>query len=275
MASFVRSQLAMARRAYSIEKTITHSSIIATDLPQVDRNSVLYEDTSIIAYMKAAGLTVTPGRYEKAEDCLHHQLQAAIGAKLWAIHRLDRGTSGIVLFAKNERAHRKLSRDFEKQKVEKTYLAFVRGLPNPEEQTIEIALHSARKGQMRPAKDGESGAQKASSMLKTTHVAETKIGNVAMVHIQPLSGRQHQLRVHLRAIGNPLLVDPIYSRVGDLKSGDLGLGSPALARLTLHAFRLCFSHPETGVEKTINAPLPSDLFALEKWLKRDEKLISK
>ncbi len=226
----------------------------------------LYEDAALIAVLKPAGITVIPARNEPPEVCLTKQLEATRRERLWVVHRIDRDTSGVVLFARTAVAHRRLSMAFEGRDVEKRYLAFTHGVPMPEEGTIDLPLHAARKGRMRPALPGEPESLPSSSDYRVLKQRETLLGPVALVEVRPRSGRQHQIRVHLRSKEAPLLVDPLYGKCEQIAADALGTGSPAVPRLTLHAQRITFRHPTDGEERTIDAPLPSDLAALDAWL---------
>ncbi len=217
----------------------------------------LHEDQDVIAVNKPAGIAVIPGRDEKPDQALRGQLESLRGERLWVVHRLDRDTSGVVLFARNEQAHRRLSMAFEGREVSKTYLAWTRGVPQPAEGVITVPLHPARKGKMRPAHEGEAGGLASETAYRVLASREA----IAEVEVSPRTGRQHQIRVHMRAIGAPLLVDPFYGKCESIESGVLGAGSPALPRLTLHAWKLAYG------ELRVIAPLPGDLAALQAWLR--------
>jgi tRNA pseudouridine32 synthase/23S rRNA pseudouridine746 synthase len=227
---------------------------------------LLYEDDALLAVAKEAGVTVIPARDEPPGACLQHRLQEARRERLWVVHRIDRDTSGVVLFARTAAAHRALSLAFEARAVDKTYLAYTRGLPSPREGVIDVPLHPARKGRMRPARPDEQGALASRTRHRVLAHRDAAGGPVACVEASPETGRQHQLRVHLRAVGAPLLVDAVYGRVEAIAAGALGPGSPALGRLTLHARRVELEHPARGGRVTIEAPLPDDLAALDRWL---------
>jgi RluA family pseudouridine synthase len=225
---------------------------------------ILYEDAAVLAVAKPAGLAVIPGRGEKPEDALRARLEAARGEKLWVVHRLDRNTSGVVLLARNEQAHRSLSMAFEARDVAKTYLAWTRGVPGAREGTVALPLHTARKGKMRPAAPWEPDALQSETAYRVERERDTLLGAVARIEVRPLTGRQHQIRVHLRAIGAPLLVDPLYGRCESLAADALGPGSPPVGRLTLHAAAI--EVPLAARTIRVEAPLPPDLSALDRWL---------
>lgn len=222
--------------------------------------TILYEDPDVLAVAKPAGITVIPGRSETPADALRGRLEQERGEPLWVVHRLDRDTSGVVLFARNEAAHRRLSMAFEAREVEKVYWAWTRGIPSPESGFIDVPLHTARKGRMRPAAPGEEGALPS----RTTYRVLESLGAVARVEARPATGRQHQIRVHLRSVGAPLLVDPLYGGCESIEPGELGSGSPGIRRLTLHAAAITFPHGDGT--RTVEAPLPADLAALQQWM---------
>lgn len=225
--------------------------------------ALLVEAPGWLAVDKPPGLPVVPARGEDPGHSLWRTLERERGERLWVVHRIDRGTSGVVLFARDPATHRALSTAFEGRRVRKGYLALTRGVPAPLSGTIDVALHPARKGKMRPAAPGEVGALIAATDYVVFRHWETLEGPVALVELFPRTGRQHQLRVHLRAIGTPLLVDRLY-------------GSPrpvlGLERLALHAATITFPDPSTGAEMTVEAPLAPDLAALVERLDRPEGL---
>lgn len=229
---------------------------------------ILYEDGDLLVVDKPAGVTVIPARGEEPERSLRFVLERVRGERLWVVHRVDRDTSGVVVFARHARAHRALSLAFERRAVRKLYWAWVRGVLPERHGVITVALHSARKGKMRPARPGESNALPSETEYTVTGVWRTAIGVVSRVDVVPRTGRQHQIRVHLRAMGAPLLVDALYGGIARLEPGALGDGSPGLTRLTLHARRLEVPHPSEGRVLAVEAPLPMDLAALDEWLVR-------
>jgi RluA family pseudouridine synthase len=221
--------------------------------------TVLVESPGWLAVDKPPGVTVIPARAEDPAHSLWRTLERARGERLWVVHRIDRGTSGLVLFARDAATHRAFSSAFEERAVRKGYLALTRGIPVPLSGTIDIALHPARKGKMRPAAPGEAGALIAATDYVVFRRWETPEGPVALVELFPRTGRQHQIRVHLRAIGAPLLVDPLYGSRPPI----LGL-----ERLALHAATVSFPDPATGAEVTLEAPLAPDLQAVVERLDR-------
>ena len=214
--------------------------------------TVLHEDPDVLAVDKPAGVVVIPARDEPPGESLRHRLEAARGERLWVVHRIDRDTTGVVLFARGAESHRALSLAFEQRRVEKTYLALTRGVPP--EGVIDVALHPARKGKMRPALPGERDALEAATACRVVRAWRRAEGDFALVEARPRTGRQHQVRVHLRSVDAPLLVDPLYGRAATATAA----GAP-LTRLTLHAHALTVPLGERLIR--VEAPLASDLRA--------------
>lgn len=223
----------------------------------------LYEDASLIAVAKPAGVVVIPARAEEAEPCLHAALEASRGERLWVVHRLDRDTSGVVLFARTAEEHRRLNGLFERRLVQKRYLAWTRGAPPAAEGVIDTPLHSARKGKMRPAAASEAGALPSRTRYRVLRRWEgLACGTVCAVEASPETGRQHQIRVHLRSVDAPLVVDPVYGRASRVMQTELGGTGDAVAlgRLSLHAAEVALASAE-GAPLRVEAPLPDDLLA--------------
>ncbi|MBL8604566.1 MAG: RNA pseudouridine synthase [Myxococcales bacterium] len=228
----------------------------------------LFEDPRWLVVNKAPGVVVIPARNEPVEAALHQALQSARGEKLWVVHRIDRDTSGVVVFARTAEAHRHLNGLLEARKVTKRYLAFTRGAPAmPDGGTrIHYALHTARKGKMRPAHKGEADSIEALTDFAVEATWATPLGPVCRVAALPRTGRQHQIRVHFRAIECPLLVDPLYGGASSRSAAELGReGDLLLSRLSLHAASFGFTD-EDGAARHFEAPLAADLAALEACL---------
>lgn len=235
---------------------------------------IIYQDEWLIVAVKPVGMLTIPDRFDASKPNLQDAL-AAMFPRVWTVHRLDRETSGAIIFALDEDTHRSLSLQFEHRTVEKTYLALTEGVPTPESGRIEQALapHPGKPGQMMVVKKGKYA-------LTDYRVQETFRG-YALVEAQIHTGRTHQVRVHLTHIGHPLVADPLYGRgealfLSQIKSKDFRMGklqeeAPLLHRTALHAWRLVFDHPATGERMTVDCPLPKDLKAavnqLRKWRK--------
>jgi len=221
--------------------------------------AVLHADAALLAVDKPAGRLVIPGRGGGvgAEPSLREELEAVHGP-LWVVHRLDRGTSGVLLFARTAAAHRAVNLAFDRGEPEKTYLALVDGLP-PSELVVEAAIAPARRGRMRPARPGDPRAKAARTVFTLLEAFPARGGRPAraLVEARPQTGRTHQIRVHLLAAGHPLAFDPDYG--GDAPLCDEG-GAVVLARTPLHAARLVLPHPDGG-QLSVASPVPPDLAA--------------
>ena len=224
---------------------------------------MLYEDADLVVVDKPAGVPVTPAPGWPAGACVQARVAAHVGSRLWAVHRLDRDTSGALAFARSAAAHRALSVAFERREVQKGYDALVVGVPEPRHGAIDVPLHAARKGKARPARPGEDGAREASTGYQVTRSWRAAGRAVALVALTPHTGRHHQIRVHLRAIGTPILADPVYG--GGQAALPDGVGPP---RLALHASVLDLPHPAGGRRVGVEAPWPADLEAVRLWLDR-------
>lgn len=218
---------------------------------------ILFEDEAILAVDKPPGALSVRGRLGEAEPSLLDLLSRERDEKLFIVHRIDRGTSGVLVFARTPEAQRELGKAFESGRVDKRYLALVRGEPPLPEFTVDVPLVPARRGKARPAAKGEDG-KPAVTHFKTLE----RFKGFALLEAAPRSGRSHQIRVHLKYAGFPLAVDDAYGGVDRLTRGDLGLRPAAevvLGRTPLHAWSLRVPHPSNGAPLAIDAPLPADL----------------
>lgn len=232
---------------------------------------ILFEDEHLLLVDKPSGYTVIPDRFGNYVS-LQKTLEKKHG-KLFVVHRIDRETSGIVCFAKNEIAHRHLSLQFQNYEVQKEYKAVVKGHLPFKEGVIEapIVENPARSGTMMIAKRGKEAI--------TICRVEEEFKQATLVNAKIKTGRTHQIRVHLAALGNPLLVDAIYANTSafyfsSLKHNYKPSGEaerPTIARLTLHAYSLQLKHPVTENTFVFTAPLPTDLETLLKLLRKYNK----
>jgi tRNA pseudouridine32 synthase / 23S rRNA pseudouridine746 synthase len=217
---------------------------------------VLHEDEALLAIDKPAGRLVIPGR-AGGERSLREQLTASHGP-LWVVHRLDRGTSGVLLFARTAEAHRDLNMQFERGEPRKTYLALVAGRP-PDRFQCDAGIATARKGKMKPVPAGDPRGKPARTAFSVLERFEPAggTGPLALLEAKPETGRTHQIRIHLLAAGFPLAIDPNYGEAEPLRGAS---GVVLLARTPLHATALALRHP-AGHPLLIEAPLPGDLGA--------------
>jgi 23S rRNA pseudouridine1911/1915/1917 synthase len=230
---------------------------------------VLYEDEHLLAVNKAAGMVVHPG-VGTGEDTLVHALLAHCAGGLSGVggverpgivHRLDKETSGVLLVAKNDRAHRGLSEQFAGRHLRKEYLALVSGVPRLNSGVIDraIARHPVHRERMTV---GEGGRTARTDWT----VVETFGIHAALVRCRIHSGRTHQIRVHLKSIGHPLLGDRTY---GWQQNRLL----PAPPRVMLHAERIAFLHPITALPIDLHAPLPADFQGMLAALRRGAEVL--
>ncbi len=228
---------------------------------------VLYEDAAILAVDKPAGLPVHPSAtYHK--NTLTFLLRERFGQDAPQIaHRLDRETSGVLLCGRTAVAERALKNAFEKRRVTKRYLAIVRGVMPEDQGRIELPIDRAKEGlhilmEVTPATEGYS--------CVTRFRVVARSDRATLIALAPESGRQHQLRVHLSALGFPIIGDKLYGPEGVepfLDYIDHGMTDDLGRRLghhrqALHAYELTFEHPSTGDGMTLQAPLPDDLIEL-------------
>lgn len=192
--------------------------------------AILYEDAELLVVDKPSGLLSVPGRGPELADCLLSRLTAVFPETL-LVHRLDRDTSGVMVFARTPHAQRHLGLQFEKRYVKKTYVARVWGVPEPKQGEIDLPLIVDWPNRPRQKVCQETGRE----ALTAWRVLRAS-GSESRVRLMPRTGRSHQLRVHMAELGHPILGDPFYAE------------GPArdFERLMLHAEELRFKHPQGG-----------------------------
>jgi 23S rRNA pseudouridine1911/1915/1917 synthase len=226
--------------------------------------AILHQDEALAVLDKPAGLVVHPApghaRGTLVNALLHHIGDlAGIGgvARPGIVHRLDRGTSGVMVVAKTDAAHLALAKQFHDHTIERVYVAFARGAPAQDEGRIERAIGrhpSDRKRMSTAAKRGRAAATRWRVVRRFPRSGAVKL------EVRPETGRTHQIRVHLASHGLPLLGDETYGQAAG------GAFARALGRPALHAAVLGFVHPTSGARLRFEAPLPADLVALEATL---------
>ena len=221
----------------------------------------LYEDADLAIVDKPAGVAVIPVPGLAPAECLRDRVAAALATRAWVVHRIDRDASGVVVFARTAAAHRVLSLAFETRDVVTQYAALVHGVPAPAAGTIEVSLTDARRGKARPARPDDAGARAATTAYAVTRTWRDGERRVAEVAATPHTERHHQVRVHLRSIGTPLLGDAFYGR-----AAAAALTGVPVPRLALHAAAIEVPHPAGGRRVAAAAPWPADLTALTIWL---------
>ena len=238
------------------------------------RLPVLFEDESMLAVNKPAGLLSLPDGYIPDAPDLLTVLQPSFG-DLWIVHRLDRETSGVVVLARNEKAHAALNGQFENRQVSKVYHALVAGNPIWTERSISAPLRVDADRYHRTLIDQEEG-KPAETSFKVLERFGRQSKRYTLVEAHPLTGRTHQIRVHLAALGVPVAVDALYGTktpimLSDIKRGYRGdpeTERPLLDRLGLHACQLTVQHPVTGESITFEAPYSRDIAATLNQLRK-------
>ena len=223
---------------------------------------LLYEDDELVAVDKPSGEPVIPAREGPPEACLQKRLEAERGERLFVVHRIDRLASGVVVFARHPHAHRRLSLAFEHRQVRKLYWALVTGVLLPLKGHLDLPLHTARKGKMRPARPGERGQLASATDYETLRIWRFGGEKASLVEARPITGRHHQIRVHLRSAEAPILFDPLYGKGHEPHA----LKDAACQRLALHARRIELPAPAGGPRLVIEAPLAADLEGLSSWM---------
>ncbi len=215
------------------------------------RSLVIYEDAHVLVLNKPAGLSSQGGRGQvHTLDELLWAFARSNGKRPRLVHRLDRDTSGVILTAKTQPAASFLGKALMNKQFAKTYLALVAPPVLPDQGLCEIPLRRVEEDNeayIRPCAADHSDAMASA----TRYAVIARNAEAALVRCEPLTGRMHQIRVHMQALSAPLAGDPRYG-------GALRLGGVGVPRLMLHAASLCFPHPEGGT-RTLTAPVPVDM----------------
>lgn len=247
---------------------------------------VLFEDDALIAFDKPSGLAVAPDRRDPAAENLMAQVRAQWGPDVALVHRLDADTSGLVLCTKTKVALDFVSGQFQAKTVRKSYHALVVGQPScakasagaaaADTFTVDLVMKEdeAKPGVMCVVKKHGQASQTEFTVRERFPQPAGRPG-FTWVECAPLTGRMHQVRLHLASAGTPVLNDPLYGNdtrllLSDLKRGYKGRDDekPLIARLALHAGGLTFTHPLNREKITLVAPLPNDLEVALKYLRK-------
>ena len=242
---------------------------------------VLFEDDALIVLVKPVGMVVHPGAGVRSATLvnalLHHAADSLSGiggvARPGIVHRLDRDTSGVMVVAKTDRAHRALSAQFadhgRKGPLDRRYLALVWGTPTPAAGTIDASLRRDPRDRTRRSVGDGGDARRAVTHYRVLEM----LGAACAVECRLQTGRTHQIRVHMAHVGHPLLGDATYGAAFRSKANTLApLARSALDRLrgqALHARTLAFAHPSTGETMQFDAPPPSEMADLIAALRRE------
>lgn len=214
--------------------------ILTPYAPPPDGPEVIHADHEILVVAKPAGLLSVPGRGEDKADCAIERLRGAFPTIL-LVHRLDQDTSGVMVFALTPHAQRHLSKQFEDRRARKIYVARVAGRLEPKTGTVDLPLIVDWPNRPRQKVD-HLGGRPAKTDWRVLRATDDE----TRVRLFPLTGRSHQLRVHMAETGHPILGDPLYA-AGEAADHP---------RLMLHAESLRLNHPDTGIGRTFAAPAP-------------------
>lgn len=231
---------------------------------------IILESDSFIAVNKPAGLLTVPDRYDQGLPSLKKILENKY-EKIWIVHRLDRDTSGVIIFAKNEDTHKYLSHLFEERTIHKYYLGLVNGILAQKNSFVDmpIAEHPSVKGKMIATRKGKPSY--------THYEVLEEFHSYSWVQFRIETGRTHQIRVHMQHVGHPIVCDDIYGSGQQIflssfkrnykQSKSQESENPLLNRLALHSWKLEFL-ADDGTDYSLEAPVPKDLKALLKQLNK-------
>ena len=229
----------------------------------------IYADDDIVILNKHSGILIAADRYNPDAPRLDLLAQEEFG-KLYAVHRIDKDTSGIIIYARNLESQRNLSMQFEKRQVKKVYHALVYGHPLWESLTVDLPLLPDGDPRHRTVVNKRFGKKSVTDFMLIGNC-----GQYSWIEAKPETGRTHQIRVHLAEKGLSIVCDPLYGgnqkpvRLSEIKrkwNGDTEEERPLLNRLALHAYKITFTHPTTGEEVTFTADYPRDMEAVRKQL---------
>jgi 23S rRNA pseudouridine1911/1915/1917 synthase len=230
---------------------------------------ILFENEEFIALNKPAGLLSVPDRTQSSpslKDLLIEKYK-----EIFTVHRLDRETSGLILYAKTAAAHQYFSVIFQEREVEKTYYGIVWGVPATPKGIIDLPMLE------HPGKNGTMVVHRRGKPASTGYEVMENFGKYSFIKFDLFTGRTHQIRVHMKETGHPILCDPLYgdgkpffvsSLKRNYKQAEFEEEKPILGRLALHAARLSFTDPQ-GKKFTLEAEMPKDLRALLSQMRKN------
>lgn len=242
-------------------------------IPEEIPLEILYEDDDLAIVNKPAGMMVHAGagatddarnRGTLVNALLHHfATLSGVGGDMrpGIVHRLDKETSGLIVVAKNDEAHRKLAAQFSRREVKKTYLALIQGWMKKDSGTISASISRDKIRRTRMT-TRHSGGREAVSHYKVLRKIDSPYGRFTLLEVKIDTGRTHQIRVHLSSLGHPVVGDTLYGAASELRGRrESGRTPPAISlhRNFLHAAQLELVHPRMGKQMALNAPLPDEL----------------
>lgn len=250
----------------AVVPTRRHEEVPAQDIPL----EIIYEDHWIVVVNKPPDLVVHPSRGHQTgtlvNALVHHfeQLSQVSGAlRPGIVHRLDRDTSGVILIIKDESVHEAIARQFEERTTDKEYVAVCEGRFDLDADRIDAPIGRHERRQEKMMVEGRRSRQ-----ARTIYRVAERYSRFTVVRCYPHSGRTHQIRVHLRYIGHPIVADSLYGHRKAIYLSDITGAEhppdeePLLARQALHARRLTIRHPALEREMTFEAPVPPDMMRL-------------
>jgi len=241
-------------------------------MSKYSKPEIIFEDDDLVVINKPSGMLSIPDRIQ-SEPSLKDILIARYG-NIFTVHRLDKDTSGVILFAKNEAAHKFLSLQFENRETAKFYVGLVNGHPSPKSGVIDVPIveHPAKNGSMITARKGKESI--------TEYEVLEEVGAYSLVQFRILTGRTHQIRVHMKHLGHPIVCDPLYGDgkpilVSAIKkkfklAKDVEEERPILGRLALHAQKLIIQKID-GSQLELEAEMPKDMRATLQQLHKSKK----
>ncbi len=236
----------------------TASTVESQDLPL----TILFDDADVVVVDKPAGLVVHPAAGHTDGTLVnallfHVRDLSGIGGELrpGIVHRLDKDTSGVMIIAKNDEAHRKLTAEWNTERVQKEYLALVYGTPSNDRGTIDAPIGRDPRDRKRMA-IVDSGRRAI-----TDYEIVERLRGTSLVRCRLRTGRTHQIRVHMKHLGHPIVGDPVYSgpQWKGIAEKKVQRALSALTRQMLHAERLTFAHPKTGASISVRSEMPADM----------------
>ena len=232
-------------------------------------SEIVSEDDLVLVLNKPHGLLVLPDRFRHELPNLYGILQEELG-KIFVVHGIDKETSGIIVFAKTAEAHAAMSAQFEKRLVELTYSGIALGAPAAEEGDIDLPIEEIPRN---------PGVMRVNRKLGKEAITKYKVVETfqgySFLELTPKTGRMHQIRVHLKSLGAPLIADKLYGDgrgffLSDIKHGYKSTGDekPLLDRTALHASVISLMHPQTGEHVSFSAALPKDMISVLRYLRK-------
>lgn len=257
-------------------------------IPEEIPLDIVYEDDDLAIVNKPAGMMVHAGagatddarnRGTLVNALLHHFASLSnVGGETrpGIVHRLDKETSGLIIVAKNDDAHRKLAAQFARREVQKKYIALVHGFVKKDSGTISASISRDRVRRIRMT-TRQAGGREAVSHYNVVRRLDTPFGKLTLLEVKIDTGRTHQIRVHMASLGHPIAGDTLYGAPQEMRvarSKHRDAATISLPRNFLHAAELELIHPRSGAKLSFKSPLPAELQALLATIEKDSKAIT-